>query len=113
MRFVPVAALCLILAACVPNGSADLPMTMPPPDGRGQTVKVSSRSFVVNRRVSQGQPAMLRVTRLNGRDLDYSDGLMAKKAAEAYCASYNRPLDPSAMGRFSAPNSWLFSGDCK
>jgi hypothetical protein len=88
-------------------------MTMPPPDGRAQVVEVGPRRFVVNRRASPTQPIALRVTRVGGRDLTYSDGLIAKKAVEAYCASFNRPLDPSAMGRFSTPNSWVFGGDCQ
>lgn len=97
------------VSACVQTADP-VPMTLPLPDGRAQTVKVDSHSFVVNRRENDG--IRLRVTRVDGRDLDYSDRALAKKAAEAYCASYNRGLDPAAMGRFSLPNAWVFGGDC-
>ena len=73
-------------------------------------MKLGPQSFVVNRQ--QNGATSLRVTRLNRRDLDYSDGALAKAAAQAYCAQYNRPLDPAATGRFSLPNAWLFGGDC-
>jgi hypothetical protein len=85
-------------------------MTLPPADGRAHPVKLGLQDFVINRRAADGNG--LRVTRVDGRDLDYSDGLVAKKAAEAYCTSYNRRLDPAAMGRFSLPNAWVFGGDC-
>ncbi len=101
----------LLLSACVETYALPVPMTMPQPDGRAQTVRVSLQNFVVNRQAKDA--IVLRVTRLNGRDLDYSDGAVAKKAAEAYCASYNRRLDPAAMGRFSLPNAWVFGGDCQ
>ena len=91
------------------------PLTMPMADGRDQTVRVGGFDYVVNRRErGETRPGInLRVTRIGGRDLDYSDGLRAKKAVEAYCATFNRPLDPRAVGRFSTPNAWVFEGDCQ
>lgn len=88
-----------------------VPMTMPPADGRAHPVKVGLQRFVLNRRMKDSME--LRVTRIEGRDLDYSEGVLAKKAAEAYCAGFNRWLDPAAMGRFSLPNAWVFGGDCQ
>lgn len=104
------AVICLMLQACGQTTSVPQPLTMPPADGRAQIVKLSPKSFVVSRRANTG--VTLRVTRIDGRDLDYSDGLLAKRAAAAYCATFNRPLDPAAMGHFSQPNAWLFDGDC-
>jgi len=54
----------------------------------------------------------LRVARDSAPDLTYSDGLLAKRVAEDYCARYNRPLNPVAYGTFSNPNAWLFEGGC-
>lgn len=54
----------------------------------------------------------LRVTRIAGPGLTYSDGLAAKKAAEAYCAGQGKALHPGAFGAFSMPASWLFEGGC-
>ncbi len=100
-----------VLSACAaPTAPARAPMTLPPPDGRGQVVKVGLQNFVVSRQTND--LIALRVTRIDGRDLDYSEGALAKTAAEAYCAGYNRGLDPAAMGRFSLPNAWVFGGDC-
>jgi hypothetical protein len=102
----------LLLSACVETRAPIVaPMTLPLADGRAQAVKVGLQSFVVNRQAKEA--IGLRVTRVDGRDLDYSEGALAKKAAEAYCASYHRRLDPAAMGRFSLPNAWVFGGDCQ
>ena len=99
----------LVCAGCgreVPQG----PATMPPADGRAQRVPLGAQSFVVNR---QRKTTMgLRITRVDGRDLDYSDGALAKRVASAYCEGFRRSLDPAAMARFSAPNAWVFGGDC-
>lgn len=103
-----------LLAGCgsaVVTPRSKMPLTLPPPDDRAQTVKVGVQSFVVSRQAKD--ITALRVTRIDGRDLDYSEGAVAKKAAEAYCAEYNRGLDPAAMGRFSLPNAWVFGGDCQ
>lgn len=54
----------------------------------------------------------LRVTRLRGPALTYSDGMVAKLAAENYCAGRGKRLDPGAFGAFSLPASWLFEGGC-
>ncbi|MBI1172069.1 hypothetical protein GC209_11770 [bacterium] len=106
--------LALLVQACGPSAPPG-PLTMPLADGREQTVRVSPFTYVVNRRErGESRPGvMLRVTRVNARDLDYSDGLRAKKAVEAYCATFNRQLDPRAVGRFSTPNAWVFDGDCQ
>lgn len=93
------------------------PLTMPPADGRSQTLTLTVTAFpnqyVLNRQTVASRTGIaLRVTRLNGGDLDYSQGKAAKDAVEYYCAQFNRHLDPAAMGRFSVPNSWVFDGDC-
>lgn len=103
----------MLLSGCVepamtPRPKA--PLTLPPPDGRAEAVDAEGSHFVVNRMLRQA--VSLRVTRVRGADLDYSEGRLAKAAAQAYCAVYNRQLDPGAMGRFSLPNSWIFDGDC-
>lgn len=93
------------------------PLTMPPADGRSETLTLHVTAFPdqyeLNRQtVATRTGIALRVTRLNGGDLDYSEGKAAKDAVEFYCAQFNRRLDPVAMGRFSVPNSWVFDGDC-
>lgn len=93
------------------------PLTMPPADGRSQTLTLHVAAFpdqyVLNRQTVASRTGIaLRVTRLNGGDLDHSQGKAAKDAVEFYCAQFNRHLDPVAMGRFSVPNSWVFDGDC-
>lgn len=107
-----VLGLAFVLQACA--SITHPPLTMPMADGRDQPVQVSGSNYVVNRRErGANRPGIdLRVTRVNGGDLDYSDGLRTKKAVEAYCATFNRPLDPRAFGRFSTPNAWVFEGDC-
>ncbi len=104
----------LLLMACTPVTVTDTPLTMPPPDGREQKVELLPRTFIVNRRERGAiRPGIsLRVTRLAGRDLTYSDAALAKQVADAYCATFNRVLNPRAVGRFSTPNSWVFDGDC-
>ena len=90
------------------------PMTLPPADGRAESVLHAAYRYEVGRRdmeVARGG-RFLRVTRARGPDLDYSDGLVARRVAEAYCGQYNRSLDPVAYGMFSAPASWIFEGDC-
>lgn len=106
--------LCVMLVACGPKASP-MPLTMPLADGRDQTVRVNPREYVVNRRErGENRPGVeLRVTRVKGRDLDYSDGSRARMAAQAYCDSFNRRLDPRAIGRFSTPNAWVYEGDCQ
>ena len=118
----PLAATLCVLSACVDlppmqtTPPVKTPLTLPPADGRSATLTLSQTAipnqYVVNR---QAKPSgvELRVTRLNGGDLDYSQGKAAKDAVEFYCAQYNRQLDPAAMGRFSVPNSWVFGGDCR
>ena len=108
----------LALSACMaPSPPVRHPATMPPADGRSVTLTPSVTAFpnqyVVNRQTMPSRTGIvMRVTRLNGRDLDYSQGRDAKTAVEFYCAGFNRSLDPQARGRFSVPNSWVFDGDC-
>lgn len=90
------------------------PLTMPLPDGRDEVVALAPSTYVVNRRAKSISTSgiTIRITRKDGRDFDYSEGARAKAVAQAYCATYNRQLDPRAMGRFSLPNAWVFDGDC-
>lgn len=92
------------------------PMTMPAADGRAADVSIGDGfRYVVNQQ-ALGQSlegVILRVTRASAPELGYSDGVTAKKVAEAYCAGFNRGLNPVAYGKFSAPASWLFEGGCR
>ena len=102
-----------VLAAC---SAPDVrPMTLPPADGRAAQIIIGDGfRYVVNLQgldQSLGH-VFLRVTRASAPEMDYSDGLTAKKVAEAYCAGFNRRLNPVAYGKFSAPASWLFEGGC-
>lgn len=91
------------------------PMTLPPADGRAAEVGIGDGFlYVVNlQSLQQAQGGIfLRVTRATAPEMDYSDGLTAKKVAEAYCAGFGRHLHPAALGSFSLPASWLFEGGC-
>ena len=71
------------------------------------------RYFVNRRALEQAQGSVvMRITRATAPELDYSDGLTAKRVAEAYCAGFNRSLNPSAYGKFSTPASWVFEWGC-
>jgi hypothetical protein len=102
------------LSAC--GASAPRPLTMPAADGRAADVSLGDGyRYVVNRQ-ALGQSlegVVLRVTRASAPELGYADGLTAKKVAEAYCAGFNRKLNPVAYGKFSAPASWMFEGGCQ
>jgi len=89
-------------------------MTLPPADGRVETVQHDLYSYQIARQTleqSQGK-VFLRVNRVNGPDMDYSEGQIAKDVAEAYCGRYNRQINPVAYGMFSAPGAWVFEGGC-
>jgi hypothetical protein len=109
-------ALCamVVLAACA-SPMAPVPLTMPAADGRAsETVIGDGYRYVVTRQALDQAlgGVVLRVTRASVPEFDYSEGLTAKKVAEAYCAGFNRRLNPVAYGKFSAPASWLFEGGC-
>lgn len=107
------AGLCGLVAACATP--APQPLTLPPADGRAaEVIPGDGFRYVVNLQASAQAygGVWLRVTRATAPELTYSDGLAAKRAAEAYCAEFNRPLNPAAYGRFSTPASWLFEGGC-
>lgn len=92
------------------------PLTLPLPDGRAANVQVEGDNYqyVVNyQALDQSQRnVFLRVARASAPELTYSDGLLAKKVALAYCALYNRQLNPVAYGMFSTPGAWVFEGGC-
>lgn len=111
-RPAPLAAL-VLLAAC--SSAPPVPLTLPAADGRAEEVVIGDGyRYIVNQQAmgSALGGVYLRVTRASAPELDYSEGLAAKKAAEAWCARYNRALNPAALGRFSIPASWLFEGGC-
>ena len=92
------------------------PLTLPPADGRASQIIIGDGfKYVVN--YQSGMAArgkvFLRITRASAPELGYSDGLTAKRVAEAYCEGYNRPLNPVAFGQFSLPASWMFEGGCQ
>jgi hypothetical protein len=91
------------------------PLTLPAADGRAEQVVIGDGfRYVVNRQALSGAQGgvVMRITRASAPELDYSDGLTAKKVAEAYCAGFNRSLNPSAYGSFSTPASWVFGWGC-
>lgn len=91
------------------------PLTLPLPDGRAAEILFDDNfHYVVNyQALDQARlKVFLRVARATAPDMTYSDGLLAKKVAEAYCAQYNRHLNPVAYGLFSTPSAWLFEGGC-
>lgn len=102
-----------LLSACaMPSTEA---LTLPPADGRASEIRLSDGyRYVITTRDSDLSlgGVWLRVTRASAPELTYSDGLAAKRAAEAYCAQFNRLLNPDALGRFAVPASWLFEGGC-
>jgi hypothetical protein len=53
---------------------------------------------------------VLTMTR-DGADLTNSDGRTAKRAAEAFCATRSRRLNPAAFGHF-VRGAWAFKGGC-
>ncbi len=114
MRTIGSVAVFLALASCV-EPLPLLPLALPAADGRAEQVVIGDGfRYVVNRQTLQQAQGgvVMRITRASAPELDYSDGLTAKKVAEAYCAGFNRSLNPSAYGRFSAPASWVFGWGC-
>jgi len=107
-------ALLLTLVGCaVPQPPR--PLTQPAADGRAAQIIIGDGfRYVVNRQALEQARGgvMIRITRATAPELTYSDGLTAKKVAEAYCAGYNRVLNPSAYGQFSMPASWVFEWGC-
>lgn len=104
---------CGFLAAC--NAPELQPLTLPPADGRAAEIVIGDGfRYVVNYQgLDQSLGGVfLRVTRATPPEMDYSDGLTAKKVAQGYCAGFNRRLNPVAYGKFSTPASWLFEGGC-
>lgn len=102
-----------LLSACA--APTPQPLTLPPADGRAAEVMPGDGyRYVINVQTSAQAygGVWLRVTRASAPELTYSDGLVAKRAGEAYCAGFNRQLNPAAYGRFSTPASWLFEGGC-
>ncbi len=90
-------------------------LTLPPADGRVELVSIGDgyTYAVTYQALAQSREGVfLRVTRNSAPDMHYSEGLAAKRAAEAYCAIYRRELNPVAYGIFSTPSSWLFEGGC-
>lgn len=52
------------------------------------------------------------VRREGGAALDYSEGRIAKAAAEAACRSAGGRFDAAAIGRYSGAGTWTFNGAC-
>lgn len=109
----------LVLSACndLPDSfrrPPPAPLTLPPADGRAAILWNDGFNYVVNYQAlaQSREQVFLRVARASAPDLTYADGLLAKQVAEAYCAGFNRPLNPVAYGTFSQPNAWLFEGGC-
>jgi len=107
-------ALLMALAGClpveIPQNPQKTAMTLPQVDGRASVITRSPHDYSVSR-TQTAHGFEFRVTRL-GRDFDYAEGGVAKKAAEVWCQQFNRSFSATAMGRFSQPNAWVFDGDC-
>lgn len=116
----PVVLVLLAGCAAVPPSFARAPgtgqpLTLPAADGRAADVGIGDGfRYIVNRQALDQAlgKVFLRVTRAGAPEMTYSDGLLAKRVAEAYCAEFNRELNPVAYGKFSTPASWLFEGGC-
>lgn len=92
-----------------------LPLALPPADGRTAQIMIGDgyTYLVLYQRLDQARGKVyLRISRQTAPELDYSDGLVAKRVAQSYCGQYNRPLNPVAGGKFSQPNAWMFEGGC-
>jgi hypothetical protein len=113
-RFIAGGVALAALTSCSP-ATVPVPMTLPATDGRAHEVSIGDgfRYVVTLQALEQSLGGVvLRVTRASAPELDYSEGVTAKKVAEAYCAGFNRDLNTVAYGKFSAPASWLFEGGC-
>jgi hypothetical protein len=55
---------------------------------------------------------ILTVTRVTAPELNYSSGLVAKRAAEQFCAIFRKHLHPQSYGMFTAPGAWQFERGC-
>ena len=102
----------LIAAACAPQVAAP-PAPLPlPAMGAKVPVQLDKATYTVIR--SEGPAGhALKVFRADPPAFDFSQGLEAKRVAEAYCAGLNRALAPEALGMFEAAGSdWVFEGGC-
>lgn len=105
-------ALLLPLVACTsPDPS---PRPMPPATGAPFDLQLGAVHYIITRSPLSSAPngEVMRVYRTGTAALDYSEGLAAKTAAEAYCAEWNRELNPAAMGMFEPTGAWVFPGGC-
>ena len=112
MRLPVALVLGMMVTACAPDVT---PLTLPAADGREAVIVIGDGfRYVVNYQSSQQARGgvFLRITRASAPEFGYSDGLVAKNVAEAYCEGYNRDLNPVAYGQFSLPASWMFEGGC-
>ncbi|MEI6097182.1 MAG: hypothetical protein WCS20_02575 [Alphaproteobacteria bacterium] len=123
----------LMVAALALTGCSDLPdalkapsarpipappmaLPLPPADGRAADITIGDgRTFLVlYRQIDQARGGVaLRITRQGLPELTYSDGLLAKRVAVAFCDQFNRPLNQITGGKFSQPNAWVFEGGCQ
>lgn len=102
----------LALAAC--DAPKAQPMAMPPVTGASYPLTLDTVDYVVTRVALDSAPKgeVLRVYRADPPGFDYSEGLAAKTAAVAFCAQWNRGLDPQALGYFEPLGAWAFPGGC-
>jgi hypothetical protein len=90
------------LAACAAPGAA------PPPARAGGPVVLAGATFRVVPAPEAGAPAALAVRR-DGAALHYSEGLTARRAAEAWCGG---PVRGTVDDRHDAPGVWVLRGGC-
>lgn len=89
----------LVLAACA------APVSRPLPAGLVAGVAVEGQALAV-----AVAGAGLAVTRPGGLGMD--EGLVAKRAALAFCADQGLGLDPRALGSWVG-GAWIFDGGCR
>lgn len=72
-------------------------------------VELAGRSYIADLQPSEAGP-VLAVTRDGAAFGDY-EGLEAKRAAEAFCASRGRSVNRAAYGHYIG-GAWTFRGGC-
>jgi hypothetical protein len=95
----------VLLSAC----GAPVSRPMPLAESGPVAVTVQGQSYIADLQPVQGG-ATLAVTR-DGAAFGNADGLKAKRAAEAFCATRKGRVSPQAYGHFSG-GVWLFQGGC-
>ena len=92
------------LSACV-QGARPMPLAESGP----VAVELAGRSYIADLQPTEGG-AVLAMTR-DGTAFGNAEGLEAKRAAEAFCASRGASVNRAAYGHYVG-GAWLFKGGC-